>query len=582
MVFRNLESEYHFSASDYFAVSARQSLARRRTDKEKEKFVELWRSGTAEIHDWVAAQEDDVKAAEEGLNEEQLEVVRRRKKRLYDLWLEGKVQHFFARQLKEVIRYTPGAVEEYCRKELRLIELAVTEDQTAKQSNTYTQYRFQENLPDFASIYAEVAEPNYQSSEDILSQRCYPEAEALARYREYLKKLIDEGIDAVPPPVLDPQEISLEALWPDLVQFSKEMTVEYRSRPFHYKEDSYVDYEVDGVSGCSVWSLRKRMDQLFDRGYEILLGRLVSMPTDEQQDVINDLLDQIRELSYLITEGEYVEEENEYGPKREYKFKRFKTVRYKGDRDLHFALNKSSRGFLDKKLEEYADTWLEGVQAMERKLEHLLNNLSLVNKLSVTFDVMFVFENVYIIESEAIACQGTAFHLKGVGIVTCDHCLRGEDDKLCTDAVIFKPSNIGNKLPVKIIKSNKDYDLAVLELGHDVEGFLGSGLERGSSDELERTDIIGVAGFPNYNYGDSGNFTTGAVSMFRTIKGIRHILVTNSLVEGNSGGPGINRNGQVVGVVTTGTSTFGSASRTEKHGLTPIELIDMLQRKDDT
>lgn len=576
MRFRNIRLEYQEYFNEYFGLHSSIPSGKKRTEREKASFAEKWRSGEAGIRDWIYAQSDEVKVAEDGLSREQLAMVNEHRKKLYDLWLEIKVQDRFATRLKEVIKYAPDAIKPFCKEELQQLQHSIEEPQEGHQRTNYLQEMLLESISGFRAIFAEVVSADYQSPEDLHAAKGVPEAEALARYKKYLEKFIEEGLEEEPYPVPDPDEISLELMWPHLIRLAKELTVRYRSHTHHFKEDSYIDYEVVSVSGCSEWSLRKRMDQMFENGFNTLLSKLGPMHKDDQQDVIIDLIDQIKALIAFTTDGEYIVEESEHEPRREHRFKKFRYLRYQGDSDLQFAHSMDNRAFMDRKLVGYVEVWINGVHAMERKLEHLLNNLNLVNSLSVTFDVKSIFENVFIIESEEIAQQGTVFYLRDIGIITCDHCLRDEDGTLCSDAVIYKHDKIGDKVPVKIVKSDKDYDLAILELEIEQPGFLGPGLQMGNSDELERTDMIGVAGFPNYNFGDSGNFTNGSVSMFRTISGIRHIFVTNPLVEGNSGGPGFNRMGQVVGVVTTGSTTFANASNTEKHGLTPIEHIDRL------
>ena len=97
-----------------------------------------------------------------------------------------------------------------------------------------------------------------------------------------------------------------------------------------------------------------------------------------------------------------------------------------------------------------------------------------------------------------------------------------------------------------------------------------------NSDELKQLDEIAVAGFPNYNEGDSGYYTTGRVTGSRVIGSISHVLVSNILVAGNSGGPALNSKGQVVGVVVTGADNFQTSGATEKHGLIAINALELL------
>ena len=58
------------------------------------------------------------------------------------------------------------------------------------------------------------------------------------------------------------------------------------------------------------------------------------------------------------------------------------------------------------------------------------------------------------LESEAGMIQGTAFHLSGVGLVTCDHVVR-------SDTQAFKADDHQVRYPVSVQVSNQVIDLAV-------------------------------------------------------------------------------------------------------------------------
>lgn len=192
-----------------------------------------------------------------------------------------------------------------------------------------------------------------------------------------------------------------------------------------------------------------------------------------------------------------------------------------------------------------------------------------------TFDTGKLLENVFVIESESGLKQGTAFHLKNHGIITCDHCIRNEDtDEIFSDLKIYRGNDFQKKFPVKILKTNKDIDLTILETDISI---MKNELEIGSSDTLNQLNHIGVAGFPNYNFGDNGIFSPGLVIGFRTYSGLRHILVNSPLISGNSGGPAFDKDSKVIGVAVTGADKMSKAHETEKHGLIPIEAINFLK-----
>lgn len=194
------------------------------------------------------------------------------------------------------------------------------------------------------------------------------------------------------------------------------------------------------------------------------------------------------------------------------------------------------------------------------------------NSYKYGFDTIELFENIYVIESESGMKQGTAFHLKNFGLITCDHCIRDEDrNEIFNDIKIYKGYDFASKFTTKVIKSNSDLDIAVLETPIGLTE--KTGLEIGSSTNLQQLQKIGVAGFPNYNFGDNGIFSPGIIVGFRNYSGKRHLLVNCPLISGNSGGPAFDENSKVIGIAVTGADKMSKSHETEKHGIIPIEVI---------
>jgi len=181
------------------------------------------------------------------------------------------------------------------------------------------------------------------------------------------------------------------------------------------------------------------------------------------------------------------------------------------------------------------------------------------------FDWTKIFPSLWVLESEESMRQGSAFALHNVGLVTCEHVL-------AEDTVAFQANKINNKYPVRIIKKHSTIDLAILKI--DKMDLIN--LEQETTKEVEQLDSIAVIGYPNYQYGDSGTIVTGVVSGFRMSSGIRIILTSAPIIAGNSGGPVLNSNNNVIGVAVTGADKMEKAQETEKHGIIPIEAINLL------
>lgn len=182
------------------------------------------------------------------------------------------------------------------------------------------------------------------------------------------------------------------------------------------------------------------------------------------------------------------------------------------------------------------------------------------------YNIQKVLDNIYIIESAAEAKQGTAFHMKGVGLISYHH-------SIAPDSMVFKASDIGKKYPTTILKSHPVIDLAIFNSN---ELPLNEGLDMGDLDKVRLNDHVAVAGFPNHNHGDTGIFSPGLAIGFRPVSGIRRLLVNTPLIAGNSGGPIISGDGKVIGVAVTGADKMESAATTEDHGVIPISAINLV------
>jgi hypothetical protein len=172
---------------------------------------------------------------------------------------------------------------------------------------------------------------------------------------------------------------------------------------------------------------------------------------------------------------------------------------------------------------------------------------------------------LWILECENEHKQGTAFHLSGVGLVTCQHVLGSASQA-------FRANDFDHKYPIKVRAENRDIDLAILNIDKTLE----NGLTMGSADNLRQMDHLLVAGFPNYRIGDTGVTTPGLITGFRMKSGIRRILTNAPIIAGASGSPVIDRNNSVIGVAVTGADMMENAGNTENHGIIPIDALQYL------
>jgi S1-C subfamily serine protease len=171
-------------------------------------------------------------------------------------------------------------------------------------------------------------------------------------------------------------------------------------------------------------------------------------------------------------------------------------------------------------------------------------------------------ENVWIIETDED--QGTGFLLSGIGLVTAAHVLRRTRNILAIsgDRIIQRPA--------KILARDDQYDLAVLDIGLPKEvGFAMS------TAELRHGDPITLLGFPHNRHGDSVQIRFGHVAGFKRDLNSdeKFIVLSASVIEGNSGGPVLNKALQVIGVALRGAPNEREAQHTDFHAAMPIGIV---------
>ncbi|MDR3572192.1 MAG: reverse transcriptase domain-containing protein [Candidatus Pacebacteria bacterium] len=143
--------------------------------------------------------------------------------------------------------------------------------------------------------------------------------------------------------------------------------------------------------------------------------------------------------------------------------------------------------------------------------------------------------------------QGSAFFLKDVGLVTAAHCVEGVDE-----AEVYHPTKPSNKFKVTIAKRcdpRDPRDLAILD--HNIQANEYYQLDR-SNRVVGAGDEVTAVGYPSYGPGDKINIRFGTVSSLPIKSAVQKIEVTQTLAPGMSGGPIIDSDHAVVGVIHKG------------------------------
>jgi RNA-directed DNA polymerase len=169
---------------------------------------------------------------------------------------------------------------------------------------------------------------------------------------------------------------------------------------------------------------------------------------------------------------------------------------------------------------------------------------------------------VWVVDNDNDISQGSAFFLKGVGLVTAAHCAKRTEE-----VEVYHPSKRSNKFKAIVAKRDDELDLAILS--HAIPPTEYYELERSSIAVSVGSDLTAI-GYPDFGPGDGLNVRQGKVSSLPLKNGVSMIEVTQKLTQGMSGGPLLDGNDAVVGVTHKGGPDEG------RDFAVRIELIDKI------
>ncbi|MDN3233421.1 reverse transcriptase domain-containing protein [Priestia megaterium] len=175
--------------------------------------------------------------------------------------------------------------------------------------------------------------------------------------------------------------------------------------------------------------------------------------------------------------------------------------------------------------------------------------------------------------------QGTGFFLQGIGFITNAHVVKKFNGNDFNAIYINKSRYDQTKIAASILEIDEDRDLAILK----IEGF-ESNIGFSYSTDYYGGQPITLLGYPNHGGSDSLYTENGEIKQYRphympnkyneeTGKlGVHQerIVISPRIVTGNSGGPVVNTENQVIGVATKG---FKEISPGSKDDLTADSII---------
>ncbi|NJR77499.1 RNA-directed DNA polymerase [Sphingomonas sp. OV641] len=145
--------------------------------------------------------------------------------------------------------------------------------------------------------------------------------------------------------------------------------------------------------------------------------------------------------------------------------------------------------------------------------------------------------------------QGTAFFLRGVGLVTASHCVSP------SGAVeVYHPSKPSNKFTANVKHRCEHRDLAVLD--HAIAATEFFELEAAATAVVTGDATVAV-GYPGFGPGDKLNVRTGNVTSLPIKSGVQMVEVQQMLTQGMSGGPLTDPDDGVIGIIHKGGPEHG-------------------------
>jgi RNA-directed DNA polymerase len=160
--------------------------------------------------------------------------------------------------------------------------------------------------------------------------------------------------------------------------------------------------------------------------------------------------------------------------------------------------------------------------------------------------------------------QGTGFFLKGVGFVTNAHVVKNVKE-LGASIRLHRSRYSPKYIEGELVKYDEDRDIAIIKVdGHDNVGGYDYNVQTNTEQEVK------VIGYPNHNTDDSLGIDQGLIKQYR-----KHympktynsesgelgsfqerFIVSARIVYGNSGGPVVNNDNEVIGIATKGFKTL--------------------------
>lgn len=180
-----------------------------------------------------------------------------------------------------------------------------------------------------------------------------------------------------------------------------------------------------------------------------------------------------------------------------------------------------------------------------------------------------ISDSVFIVHNNLDNSQGSAFMLANIGLIANEHVIDGISHENHELIEFFRDYEIGKKRTSTYLWSNKSKDIGIFVGKKGFEDI--PPLRIGNDAKLRVGDSVTVVGYPGYSEGESAYINTGKIIQSALRYGVKFFLLDIPIIHGNSGGPVLNSNLEVVGIATRGSSTHDQS--TKFNGFIPISTI---------
>ncbi|MAT40409.1 MAG: hypothetical protein CL946_12505 [Ectothiorhodospiraceae bacterium] len=181
--------------------------------------------------------------------------------------------------------------------------------------------------------------------------------------------------------------------------------------------------------------------------------------------------------------------------------------------------------------------------------------------------------------------QGTGVYIKNIGLLTCYHVLDPDftgttssnidvslvQEKLISGKLIYSKKELGAGV---LLKADKDCDLALLKVDNDRP----NSITLSSNDPILGESII-TLGYPNYTPGRSAHVQNTSIGSQKMYMGKTHFTISDDIFKGMSGGPVLNSNYQLVGLMIVGNEiTCTKYKRSESSFIVLSHIVEFLRK----